>query len=134
MAIKPETRFTSLVVSKLDPAIDVEKMNNPFKKGIVDLYIEGSKDIIWCEVKWVDKPWMADREPSKICSTVSWIKQRHFLEARYVNDKQTCVLVGIGKGKDAKGYILEYPYNFQVEKHAAMSLEEIAEYFKQRVL
>lgn len=125
---KPESRFSDYLHSKLSYSVYYEKMNNSYRGGIPDFYYEGKKDILWAEHKWIEKPWTKNLEPNKVCSTVSWVRQRYWLERAYANQKQTCVIVGIGKGKDTFAYILEFPYSFDLEKNIVLPINKVVEY------
>lgn len=134
MSQKPETSFSKLLQGKVNRDVHFEKTSNNFKKGIPDFYIEGPNNILWLEVKWIPKPWTTDREASKICPTTSWVNQRHWLERAHKNGKQAYVIIGIGKGRDTKGYILSYPYAFSIETTMLLPISSIAEWVGLKVL
>ena len=125
MAHKQETSFSKLVNSKLDPSIYFEKTNNPFRYAMPDFYYEGPKDILWTEYKWIEKPWTKNLDPSQICLRKEWIHQRHWLERAYKNNKNAWAIIGIGAGRNTKGYILEYPFEFNIESHLLLAVDDI---------
>lgn len=133
MAQKPETSFSKLLHSKLDKDVYFEKISSAFRRGQPDFYYEGPKDIAWIEHKWILKPWLSDKEPSKICSTTSWTNQRHWLERAHKNGKQAYVIIGVGKGRNTICYILSYPYAFD-NTSLILPIEQAAKWIEQRVL
>ena len=132
MSQKPESRLAKYIFSKVRKDVYFEKINNQFRAGIPDYYVEGPGNILWVEVKWIEKPWTKNLEPSKICRTASWTKQRHWLERAHKNGKQTCVIVGTGSGQSTKGYILEYPYGYDMVD--IQSVNEITKWIENKVL
>lgn len=130
--IKPETRFSKLLLSKLPSSIFYEKTNNPYRSGTPDYYIEGPSGILWCEVKWIEKLWTKDLDASQVCKTKSWVAQRHWLVRAHQNNVQTCVIVGIGSGRTTKAYVLEFPYAFSLENNQPLTLEEVRTYLVQK--
>jgi hypothetical protein len=129
--IKPETRFSNLLHKRLDPSIYYEKTNNPFRSGMPDFYYEGAGRILWSEHKWIEKPWTKRLEPSEICKTKSWIQQRRWLNRAYTNGVATCVIVGVGSGRQTRAYWLEYPYVF--DNQELLGLEAINELLYERI-
>lgn len=122
---KPETRFSRLLHSKLDASIYFEKMSNPYRRGTPDFYYEGDSSILWAEHKWIKEPWKKDLQSSQICSTSSWTHQRHWLERAHSKGKHTRVIVGVSSGKEAKSYLLEWPYSFSIANNPLLSLGEV---------
>jgi len=131
---KQETTFANLVNSKLDPRIYYEKMNNPYRSGIPDFYYEGPSSILWVEYKWIAKPWTEDKTPEEVCDRKEWGHQRRWLERAYNNDVMTTTIVGIGLGRTASGYVLNFPYWFNVELNAQWSTQAIAEIIERWVV
>ena len=132
MAQKSETRFSNLLFSKINPKVYFEKTNNAFRKGQPDYYVEGPKDIMWLEMKWIEKPWTKCLEPSKICRTTSWTAQRHWLERAHKNGRHAYVIVGIGSGRGVTCYILGYPYAFNMEE--ALTIKQTTDFIESKVL
>ena len=126
MSEKKETTFSRLLHSKLSPEIYVEKMSNPYRRGIPDFYYESQGSILWAEHKWIEAPWNKDRKAKDICGTKSWPLQEKWLKRAYDNGKEVRVIVGIGIGKDTKAYILRYPFDFAFGKHKVLKVEAVA--------
>lgn len=133
MTQKAETTFSNLLHSKLDPSIYKEKMSNPFRKGTPDFYYESKGLILWAEHKHILKPWTIDKEPKDICKSQSWPPQLRWLTRAHLNGQQTLVIVGIGQGKTTQGYILSFPFNFEVQYNLAFGLEHITKYIENKV-
>ena len=131
---KPENTFAKNLLSKLDKSIFYEKTSNAMRRGMPDYYIEGPKDIAWIEMKWIEKTWVADKEPSKVCSSSSWVNQRHWLERAHKNGKQAYAIVGIGKGRGTMCYVLEFPYAFSLEHTLHLTLEQTAAWIETKTL
>jgi hypothetical protein len=134
MVRKPENTFSSLINSKLDKNIYYEKMANPFRSGTPDFYYEGLGGILWVEYKWIPFEWQKNKEASKICSTKSWTHQRHWLERAYSNKIPSNVIIGIGLGRQSRGYILNYPFNFNLEKDIVYPIEDLISFIEGTVL
>lgn len=134
MSIKPETRLTTYLRSKLDPSIFVMKTNNAYISGPADLYLEGSQGICWVEVKFIAKPWTKDRSSEKICPTTGWIHQRQWLERAHSNNVNTAVLVGTGLGKQTRAYLLSHPYSFSFLNDPLQDIPTIAARLKELCL
>lgn len=133
MTQKNETTFSRLLHSKFEGPIYLEKTNNPYRKGMPDFYYEGLGPILWAEHKHIEKPWTKSLLAGEICKTASWPMQRRWLVRAHDNNKQTCVIVGVGKGRSTKAYILEYPYSFDIETNKLLSLEQVTEYIENAV-
>lgn len=134
MARKPENTFINLLNSKLSKDIYYEKMSNPFRSGTPDVYYEGPRNILWVEYKWIPNEWTNNREPSKICPTKSWTHQRHWLERAYKNNIPAYVIVGIGSGRYARGYVLQYPFCFQTNQNFVKPIDELVSFIETIVL
>lgn len=134
MAVKPENRFAKTLFSKLNTKIRFEKTNNPYKAGIPDYYMEGPRSIIWIEVKWIPDPWAKDRDASQICKTSSWTKQRQWLSIAHQNNVNTAVIVGISSGRNTKGYLLEYPYSFNMATNHLLLPANLLTYIESKIL
>lgn len=133
MAVKPETRFAKTLFSKLPDSVYFEKTNNPYRAAMPDFYIEGPKGIIWVEIKWIPEPWIRNREASKICSTVSWIKQRRWLARAHANNVNTGVIIGIGSGRETRAYLLEFPYSFSFDENPILMPIDVLNYLETKV-
>lgn len=130
LAEKNETTFYKAVNRKLDKSIFFEKMSNPFRSGIPDFYYEGpTGKVIWVEYKWIEKEWETSKSPSEICPHKSWIQQRRWLERAHNRGVGAYTIVGIGKGKNAKAYLLSHPFNFIKNYDLAGSLDDLANFF-----
>lgn len=130
--VKPENRFLQNLFSKLPKPLYFEKTHMLYRSGTPDVYLEGPNGILWCEVKWIEKPWAKDLDPSQVCKTKSWLAQRRWLVRAHQNNVQTCVIVGIGSGRTTKAYILEFPYAFSLETNQPLTLEEVRTYLVQK--
>lgn len=124
---KSETTFSRLFHKYINGSIYFEKMSNPYKSGTPDFYYENQSRILWVEHKWITKPWKANREASKICSTASWTHQRHWLIRAHDSLIPVRTIIGIGKGKGTLVYILAHPFTFDVDYHLPLTLEEAAD-------
>ena len=133
MTQKNETTFSRLLHSKFGQSIYLEKTNNPYRKGTPDFYYEGPGAILWSEHKHIERPWTKNLLASEICKSASWPMQRRWLVRAHENAKQTCVIVGVGKGRGTKAYILGYPYSFNIETNKLLSLEQVTEYIENAV-
>src|SRR5574343_966426 len=132
MTQKTETTFSNLLHSKLSPEIYYEKTNNPYRRGMPDFYYESKGPILWAEHKYILKPWNKDRIASDICPSSSWSTQRRWLVRAHQNGKQAIVIIGVGSGKQTKGYILTFPYTFSVEENTLLTLEQITQYIEEK--
>jgi hypothetical protein len=107
---KQETKFSQKLIALLSPHVYVEKTFNPLRRGTPDLYIEGTKDIAWLELKWIDKPWATPQKT--ICTSKSWPMQKRWLYRAMNNNKKAGVWVGVGDCSSLYqlgfGYPLEY--------------------------
>lgn len=109
-------------------------MSNPFRSGIPDFYFEGpTGTIIWTEYKWIEKEWTSDRAVSLICSHKGWIQQRRWLERAHKKGIGAYTIVGVGKGRDAKAYILQYPYSFSKTLNLALPLIKVAHFLNEKL-
>lgn len=91
MSEKPETRFIARLKKRLPPEIFVEKTHNPYRRGIPDLYIEGSKDCLWVECKYLPKA-QQKFTPALTPLQINWLKRAH------ENNRRVAVLVGSPAG------------------------------------
>lgn len=132
MSQKPETRFSNLLLSKLHKDVYFEKTNNRFVRGIPDYYFEGPKDIMWAEMKWIQKPWTKILAPEAICKTTSWVGQRAWLERAHKNGRYAYVVVGIGSGRNIKCYVLSFPYAYNLEE--AWTIKQTTDFIESKVL
>ena len=117
----------------MSPSIYIEKTNNPFRKGTPDFFYESKGPILWAEHKHILAPWTTDKAPSEICKSTSWPAQRRWLVRAHTNNQQALVIIGIGSGRNTQGYILTFPFNFEVQYNLAFSLEHIAKYIENKV-
>jgi hypothetical protein len=120
-----EAAFMRHVHSKLDPAVYVEKTSNPYRAGMPDMYIEGPKNILWVEYKWLPTLWTADRTCDAICRTKSWVAQLRWLRRAHHNGVKAAVVIGIGKGRSAAAYIILWPYHFSVTKDLPVTVQQL---------
>lgn len=134
MSQKPETRFTQLVHSKLDPKVFRLKMSSSLRSGDPDLYYEGSRSILWVEYKWIPELWALDKTHSAICSTKSWVSQYQWLCRAHNNNVQTAVIIGIGSGRTAQAYILRYPFNFSFYADKPIPIQDVRNWIAAQVL
>jgi hypothetical protein len=128
-----EASFLKRLRQKLDPSIYVEKTSNRWLKGVPDLYVEGKGQILWVEGKYIAKKWLSNKGAGEICVSSSWPAQRRWLVRAHNNKQQTAVIVGVGTGRNLGGYILTFPFNFDVEHNQVLSLEHIAKYIENKV-
>lgn len=134
LAEKNETIFCRALHRKLDKRITFIKMSNPFRNGIPDFYYEGpTGKIAWIEYKWIEKEWDSDRNVSEICAHKGWTQQRHWLERTHSKNILSYTIIGIGKNRDAKAYILSYPFNFVKERDIAGSLDLVAAFLNEKL-
>lgn len=52
---KPETSLIANIHKHLDARIYREKTNNPYRRGMPDVYYEASGTVLWVEYKWLPK-------------------------------------------------------------------------------
>lgn len=110
--VKNETAFSNYLHGKFELPVYFEKTNNPWRWGTPDFYYEGPAGILWSEHKWIKEPWTEDVATKDICKTQSWPKQVKWLNRAHDNGVNTCVIVGVGVGRNRKAYWLSYPYGF----------------------
>lgn len=71
------------------------KNNNPYTGGVPDLWISGTIDDIWIEIKYIPKlPVKVPVEPMKLLSAL----QQHWLRDRYAQGRNVAVLIGCPTG------------------------------------
>jgi len=122
---KEETKFIEKFIKHLPEVIYVEKTFNPLRRGTPDLYIEGPRDIMWVECKWIPKPWT--ESVAEICDSASWPLQKKWLQRAYHKGVQTAVLVGVGNNDQA--YVLTtYDFDFRHTHDELFPLTESAEW------
>lgn len=124
MSQKQETVFSkNLNQYVVSEGIFVQKNNNQWHRGIPDFYIEGQNGrIMWREDKFILKPWIVAKLPEEICKTVSWVHQREWLTRAHNNGVLTRVVIGAPK----LACVLEYPYEFDPERHEFISRKAAA--------
>jgi hypothetical protein len=90
---KPETRFIARVHKGLGD-VYFEKTNNPYRRGMPDVYYEGpSGAILWVEYKWYNKlPALLDLQ--RVLSPL----QQHWLRRAHNNQVNVAVVVGSPDG------------------------------------
>lgn len=93
MSQKPETRFIAAVHKLLPPAPYREKMSNPFRGGTPDVWYSGKLGDLWAEYKYLAKI----PKSEAIDLGLSQL-QRAWLDARYAEDRNVCVIVGSPEG------------------------------------
>jgi hypothetical protein len=122
---KEETKFIEKFIKHLPEVIYVEKTFNPLRRGTPDLYIEGPRDIMWVECKWIPKPWT--ESVAEICDSASWPLQKKWLQRAYHKGVQSAVLVGVGNNEQA--YVLNpYYFKFNPANNKLCAIIEAAEW------
>lgn len=134
MPQKQETTFANLVNSKLDPRIYYEKTNNPYRSGTPDFYYEGPGSILWVEYKWIPEPWTEDKTPEQICNRKEWGHQRRWMIRAHDHGVNSLLIVGIGLGRTATGYVSSMPFSFTCVQHREWSVRDIAKFIEELVL
>jgi hypothetical protein len=95
MSSKPETVYYRSILKLLPRGLYVEKMYNPLKGGTPDLWLSGTADDLWLEVKFVNP--IPVHVPIRIYKILSPL-QRKWLSDRYTEGRNTAVLLGTPKG------------------------------------
>lgn len=134
MSEKQETIFSRLVHSKLNKRVYVEKTHNIYRAAMPDFYYEGDNESLWCEHKWVSKPWTEDKEPEKLCTSRQWPRQLAWLRRAALNNRQVAVIIGVGQRNLTKAYYIQYPFRFLVDKYELLSLEKLRTIIEKIVL
>jgi len=130
MSQKPETQFSNKLHRLLGRSVYVEKMSNAYRYGLPDFYYEGESGILWCEHKFISKPWVTPVAAEDICKTKSWIHQHRWLTRAHKNNQNTCVIVGTPK----VAAVLRYPYNFDPQSQGFKPLSHAVNYIESFVL
>ena len=134
MSEKNETTFYKSLHKKLSKDVYYEKMSNPFRSGTPDFYFEGpTGKVLWVEYKWIEKEWDTDRPTSMICGHRGWVQQRRWLERSHKRGIDAYTILGIGKGRYTKAYILCYPYTFTKIVNIALSLDKVAHFLNEKL-
>ncbi len=94
--MKPENRFIAKlhkVLQRSSQRIFAEKTNNPYRRGIPDVYYEGGKDCLWVEYKYVSRA-AGVLHPRKLLSAL----QQMWLKRAVSNNRRCAVIVGCPTG------------------------------------
>jgi hypothetical protein len=86
---KPESRFIQKLHKKLSPKVHREHTNNPYRRGMPDVYYEGDRDCLWVEYKYLPR---ASRvlHPHKVLTEL----QQHWIRRAAHNNRPCAVIVG----------------------------------------
>jgi hypothetical protein len=123
---KQETTFTRKLVKLVPEHIYIEKTNNPYRRGVPDLYVEGFGWNFWVEMKWQSKPWRDRFVPKEqVCKSTSWPLQRLWLLRAAENGINAFVIVGVGA---KNGYILLPPFNY--ENNELLTIQQLAAFIE----
>lgn len=128
MARKPENSFIERVNSKLHPDVYHEKTNNPYRRGMPDVYYEGKKEILWIEYKFIDHIPKAIMPKDLLTAN-----QYGWLMRNWENNKNCACIVGF---PHPDGGVIFLPYQFD-QKHtitSTISPREIASWISHMVL
>lgn len=90
--MKPENVFISAVHRHLPDWIHREKTNNPYRRGMPDVYYEASGASLWLEYKWLVKPVNAIH-PNRLLTP----NQLQWLRRAYSNKQNVAVVIGAPK-------------------------------------
>ena len=88
-----ETTFWQALRKKLYPRVYAMKLNLRFMAGVPDVWLSGSEDDLWVELKYMSTlPPVVD--PTKLLSTL----QQEWLTSRYAEGRCVGVLIGSPDG------------------------------------
>ena len=92
MSRKPETTLIAGVNKFLPAGVHCEKTNNPYRKGMADVWYSAFPCDLWVEYKWLPripkKPFLADLS----------VLQLNWLRDRYNEGRNVAVIVGCPNG------------------------------------
>ena len=90
MSAKPETTYANGVHKYLPASVYVEKMNNPYRGGTPDYYVEGFSRVRWIEYKFIEVP---KRDSTIIKPNLSSL-QREWLGRNFERGHRPLVVIG----------------------------------------
>lgn len=90
---KPENNYIRSVNKLLPPKLHFEKTNNPFRRGMADLWYSGLMSDLWTEYKWIEY-----LPNSTSISPALSPMQRRWLNARHSEGRVVSVILGTRDG------------------------------------
>ena len=90
---KPETVLISNIHKHLDTRIYREKTNNPYRRGMPDVYYETSGAVLWVEYKWLPRQTVRAIDIARLLSP----NQQQWLLRAHANQVSVCVVLGCPK-------------------------------------
>lgn len=88
-----ENSFWQALRKKLVPKVYALKLNVRYVAGVPDVWLSGSKDDLWLELKFLPK-----LPPVIDCTKLLSVGQQLWLEGRHNEGRNTSVLVGSPEG------------------------------------
>lgn len=95
MSAKAETIFYRSITKLLPRGLHVQKMFNPLYAGTPDLWLSGTADDLWLEVKFINP--IPVHAPIRLYKKLE-ASQRKWLSDRYDEGRNVAVLLGTPKG------------------------------------
>ena len=126
MSVKPENAYIKRVHDRLDAAVHREKTHNRFRRGMPDVYYEGTQACLWVEYKWhPTRPHTLN--VAKMCSPL----QQRWLRRAANNGRPVAVILGCPFG----GVILpQLEWENPLNTPTLLSLPEIAKWIENQTI